>query len=49
MDPFIGQIQLTSPAIPAQPNRRAFYEVVAQVRKDSGEAHLDYLIITMEN
>lgn len=26
-----------------------FDEVVVSVRKDSGEAHLDYLIITMEN
>jgi type VI secretion system secreted protein Hcp len=28
---------------------KSFDEVVVSVRKDSGEAHLDYLIITMEN
>jgi type VI secretion system secreted protein Hcp len=28
---------------------RSFDEVVLTVRKDSGDAHLDYLIVTMEN
>lgn len=28
---------------------KSFDEMVLSVRKDSGEAHLDYLIITMEN
>lgn len=28
---------------------RAFPDFVLSVRKDSGEAHLDYLVITMEN
>lgn len=28
---------------------KSFDEVVLAIRKDSGEAHLDYLIITMEN
>lgn len=28
---------------------RAFPEMVLSLRKDSGEAHLDYLVITMEN
>ena len=28
---------------------QAFDEVVVSVRRDSGEAHLDYLVITMEN
>ncbi len=28
---------------------KSFSEMVLSVRKDSGEAHLDYLIITMEN
>lgn len=28
---------------------KSFPDMVASVRKDSGEAHLDYLIITMEN
>lgn len=28
---------------------KRFREVVLAVRKDSGEAHLDYLVITMEN
>jgi type VI secretion system secreted protein Hcp len=28
---------------------RSFDEVVLSVRRDSGDAHLDYLVITMEN
>lgn len=28
---------------------KSFEEIVISVRKDSGEAHLDYLVITMEN
>ena len=28
---------------------KSFDEIVISVRKDSGEAHLDYLVITMEN
>ncbi len=28
---------------------RSFDEITMSVRKDSGEAHLDYLVITMEN
>lgn len=28
---------------------KAFPEMILSVRKDSGEAHLDYLVITMEN
>ena len=41
MEPFIGQIQIIGTL--GQTRRDT------QVRKDSGEAHLDYLIITMEN
>jgi hypothetical protein len=49
MEPFLGQIQLIGPSFPAQPYRRATGQTDTQVRKDSGEAHLDYLVITMEN
>lgn len=46
VDSFIGQIQLIGSSVPGL---RTVDQPVAQVRKDSGEAHLDYLMIIMEN
>jgi hypothetical protein len=43
MEPFIGT------SFPTQLASRALDEPVLMVRKDSGDAHLDYLKVTLAN
>ncbi|WP_300037265.1 type VI secretion system tube protein Hcp [uncultured Roseobacter sp.] len=52
IDPVVvhKQIDAATPYLADAVERgRVFREMTLAVRKDSGEAHLDYLVITMEN